>query len=382
VKKRLLISNQYFYPGYKAGGPIRSLLNLINLLDSSYEIYIYTTNSDLDGEAYQNITPDQWVEYPLNTSKNQVKVFYSAMPLSLHGLLKLIKEINPTHIYANSFFDWHFSIKFQILNFLKLMPIPLIIAPRGELQPESLMISKIKKMVYMNLFTKFIINRNLVFQATNTNELQTFSHLVSKSFMIKKADDTPLQPLKMLQTTIPSETLKLCFVGRVSPIKNLDYAINILSKIPDINIQFRILGAIDDKAYWNQCLQQLKQLPSNIQWLEPVSGNSEWLLQQLANCDLLFFPTKSESFGHVIAESLTVGTPVLISDQTPWQDLEQLGIGWSLPLDDPNQFINSIRSFHQTETKLKLEQRRKAFTYMQQRFNKVELAKQYDELFQ
>jgi hypothetical protein len=40
----------------------------------------------------------------------------------------------------------------------------------------------------------------------------------------------------------------------------------------------------------------------------------------------------------VICEALVSGCPVLISDQTPWRDLEALEVGWDLPLSEPKRF--------------------------------------------
>ncbi len=50
---------------------------------------------------------------------------------------------------------------------------------------------------------------------------------------------------------------------------------------------------------------------------------------------LLFLPTRSENFGHVILEALAAGCPVLLSDRTPWRNLARAGVGWDLPLDRP-----------------------------------------------
>ena len=55
----------------------------------------------------------------------------------------------------------------------------------------------------------------------------------------------------------------------------------------------------------------------------------------MAANDLFFLPTRGENFGHVIAEALSVGTPVLISDQTPWRKLAAVGLGHDLPLAVP-----------------------------------------------
>ena len=48
--------------------------------------------------------------------------------------------------------------------------------------------------------------------------------------------------------------------------------------------------------------------------------------------DLFVFPTLGENFGHVIYESLMCGTPVLVSDNTPWLP-DKKGALTVLPLD-------------------------------------------------
>jgi len=60
--------------------------------------------------------------------------------------------------------------------------------------------------------------------------------------------------------------------------------------------------------------------------------------QTLAAYHLFLLPTRGENFGHAILEALSAGCPVLISDQTPWRGLESSGIGWALPLTEPERF--------------------------------------------
>ena len=68
----------------------------------------------------------------------------------------------------------------------------------------------------------------------------------------------------------------------------------------------------------------------------------EEVARELAGHDLFFLPTWGENFGHVIHEALAAGLPVLISDKTPWRNLEDQGVGWDLPLDAPEKFRRVI----------------------------------------
>ena len=51
---------------------------------------------------------------------------------------------------------------------------------------------------------------------------------------------------------------------------------------------------------------------------------------------------RGENFGHVIHEALRAGLPLIISDKTPWQQLEEKGVGWALPLNNPGAFAKRI----------------------------------------
>ena len=62
----------------------------------------------------------------------------------------------------------------------------------------------------------------------------------------------------------------------------------------------------------------------------------------LAEYDLFLLPTRGENFGYAIFDALEVGLPVMLSDLTPWQDLERIGAGWSLPLAEPDRFAAAI----------------------------------------
>jgi len=57
-----------------------------------------------------------------------------------------------------------------------------------------------------------------------------------------------------------------------------------------------------------------------------------------AEHNLFLFPTLGENFGHVICEALSAGCPVLISDQTPWRNLQKEGVGWDIPLAETERF--------------------------------------------
>ncbi|MBI9061941.1 MAG: hypothetical protein JEZ14_08115 [Marinilabiliaceae bacterium] len=45
-KKKILIFIDWFLPGYKAGGPVRSMANMVEYLMEEYDFFIVTRNTD------------------------------------------------------------------------------------------------------------------------------------------------------------------------------------------------------------------------------------------------------------------------------------------------------------------------------------------------
>ena len=110
----------------------------------------------------------------------------------------------------------------------------------------------------------------------------------------------------------------------------------------NVPINFTIYGPKEVPSYWSTCEELIAALPDNIKVdiygpVDPFSVRT-----MLAKHDLFLLPTKGENYGHVIYEALSVGLPVLISDQTPWKDLRENNVGWECPLDSLSAFANKI----------------------------------------
>ncbi|MBZ5586525.1 MAG: glycosyltransferase, partial [Acidobacteriia bacterium] len=103
-------------------------------------------------------------------------------------------------------------------------------------------------------------------------------------------------------------------------------------------VDFDIYGPIEDGSYWQECQNLIGRLPTNIQVQYKGMIPHRQVYTALSRYDLFLFPTLGENFGHVIAEALLAGCPVLISDQTPWLGLEGMGVGWDRPVSEPARF--------------------------------------------
>ena len=135
---------------------------------------------------------------------------------------------------------------------------------------------------------------------------------------------------------------KLIFLSRIHPKKNLLQAIKCLKNISGA-ITFDIYGSLEDKAYWELCQNEIKELPVNVTVNYCGLVTHDDVHRTFSNYDAFLFPTFSENYGHVIIEALVTGCPVIISDKTPWNDLEAAGAGWVCQLEDIPAFGKAVQ---------------------------------------
>lgn len=341
--KKILVFNGYYIPGYKAGGPIRTLANMVERLGEFFSFKVVTRDRDSgDREPYAGISKSSW------NKVGQAHVRYVDLTYSSFSeLQQIIQESNPDIIYLNSFFDSTFTQKVLLLRKLGRLPnVPIILAPRGEFSEGALAIKKNKKKAYIFLARLTGFYKNITWHASSVLEkkdIQKVFHGVQHKNIHIALNLAPKFNKNSLnqEKTKEIDKLKVVFLSRISPMKNLDYALRVLSKVRK-QIDFTIYGPKGDPTYWDECKKLLTNLPENISvnWQGVVVHQD--INKTLSEHHLFFLPTRGENYGHVINEALSAGLPVLISDQTPWEGLESAGAGWALPLDSPEVFIQQI----------------------------------------
>lgn len=345
-KSTILAFVPYYLPGYKSGGPTRSIANLVEQLGDNLDFRIVTTDRDfLDTEPYRNVVIDEW------NHVGKATVFYtSPQNRSLKNITRLIQETQYNALYLNSFFNRTFTIYPLLARRMRRIPErPVILAPRGEFAPGALALGYLKKRAYIACAKMTGICSNITWQASGEHEAADIRRELGAT-----AGRIIVAPVFPSVTTNPENRtsfagrasgnpLRICFLSRISRMKNLDYALRVLAGV-SIPVEFDIYGTTEDICYWHECLHLMKKLPGNVTICYRGVIDHAQIPPVFAGYDLLFLPTRGESFGHVIHEALSAGLPVLISDQTPWRNLTSLGVGWDLPLNSPEEFRAAIES--------------------------------------
>ena len=333
----LLLTNHYL-PGYKAGGPIRALSNVVEQLGGEYAFKVVTKDRDFkDRTAYVGVAIDTWDR----VAKAKVR-YLSPASQSFAKLRRLLCETDYDVLYLNSFFSLSLTTKPLLLRRLGMVPRrPLIVAPRGEFSANALKLKNLKKRLYLLIAKLLGLYGGVLWQASSEYEAADIRREFDRNVNIRIAPDlvAPLATVGQKSrppTKVPG-TLHIVLLSRISRMKNLDGILGMLHGLKG-EISFNIYGPLEDTAYWAECQEIIRSLPENVTVAYRGAVPPEEVGRVIAEHELFLLPTLGESFGHVIFESLAVGCPVLISDRTPWRGLEEVGVGWDVPLDDVARF--------------------------------------------
>ena len=157
---------------------------------------------------------------------------------------------------------------------------------------------------------------------------------------------------KNLDRFLDSKILKLVFISRIARKKNLKFALEILESYSGSKkIVFDIYGTQEDEKYWNECNDVIKRMDNNVTVAYKKSLKPIEVPSILSQYHVFFLPTKNENFGHAIVEAMQNGVIPLISDQTPWDNLENYNAGYSLPLSNKILFMEAIYNLCQLPSK-------------------------------
>jgi glycosyltransferase involved in cell wall biosynthesis len=337
--KKLLILVDWFAPGYKAGGPIQSCVNICAALKDSYQIYVLTTDTDHgETKSYAGIKSNEWL-YNESLGAN---IFYIQKPkFKAAQLAAQIKQVDADFIYLNHLFSPYFVVYPLWLKWMNKIRGKVIVCPRGALYDSALFLKYYKKKPLLNVYKWTGMHRKVTFHATNEREQEAIEKYFPGSNILV-ADNLPDANQKAFESCVKeSGTLNCIFIARIVPIKNLLFLLQVLQQVK-ATLSLTIVGPIEDTAYWENCKVAIQNLPVNITVEYAGSILKNELPALIQQHHLFVLPTTGENFGHAIFEALLSGRPVLISDQTPWLQLEEKKIGWDLTLADPKKFTAVI----------------------------------------
>ncbi len=383
--KKVLFFADWYLPGRNGGGAVTALANLVELLGDEFAFYVFTRDRDsTDAKPYAGVPLDRWV------SVGRAQVLYTS-DLSFRNIRRRMRELSPNVVYLGSFFS-RLTVKPLLLRRLGLLPAsPVVLAPRGEFGSGALTLKRLRKWVYFKVALPIGLCRELLWHATSELEeeqirLRIFRNSMGTIANVRVAHTVPSPRLFERSTSI-SKSEKRCgkcrfvFLSRIARNKNLRFALDLLASTSG-QVDFDIYGPIDDATYWAECSARIQTLPPNVRvtYFGPIAY--EAVPNTLGACDFLLLPTLGENFGYVIFEALSAGSPVIISDQSPWRNLQAVGVGWDISLSQRDAWQSAVRKCVEMDGDRYSAMSERARSFMHEWAASIDFREEHRALFQ
>jgi len=338
--KKVMIFVAGYLPGYKSGGPVRSVSNMVKAMGNVYDFYIICADRDIgDTKKYSNINIEAW------NFVDGAKVFY--VRSGFNGWLQILKILFSSKGFHKISFNSFFSIKFSFFPFIISRFLhdaeTIIVASRGEFSEGALSLKSTKKKFFIYFIKLFGFYRNIVWHASTDIEKMDIVKIFGKYANVKIAENIPTIPdFVQLYTRDVADSFRVIWISRICRMKNLLGALKIMA-MTENKYNFDIYGPVEDEGYWRECRDFIdKNMPDNICVRYKGLLNRNAVADCFGKYDAFLFPTFGENYGHVIAEALLSGIPVLLSDRTPWLRLGIDGVGQVFSLSEASRFSETL----------------------------------------
>ena len=329
-----------FWPGNDSSGPNQSFKALASALGDQFEFRLVARDRPTGPDQAAPPATTQWKDLGF------AQAHYCPIgPFGAKGLRALIQQTPHDVLWLNSIFDREFSLPALAMRRLGLIEAkPTLLSPRGEFGAGALSLKSSKKRLFLDAARRLRLWRGVTLHATSEAEARDMAAGMPgvSPMMVAPNIRLPLEAASLAPSA--DGALRLSFVGRIVPVKQLDFALTILSRVR-ARVNFDIFGPAEDAAYWKRCQDLIAALPSNVRVHWHGETSNEGVVAAMGRTDLFFLPTAGENFGHAIFEALSTGTPALISDQTPWRELANARAGWDLPLAEADDWVDTIDAF-------------------------------------
>ena len=306
----VLVAIDWYLPAYRAGGPIRSIANLVAALGEDIDFRIVCGHRDLGAKEDLPVQTGVWQD--LGPARVQ---YLHPRDWTFAHWQRILKEVEPDRLYLNSLYSGPFSrLPWKVARSLG---VPTTLAPRGMLGKGALSIKPWRKKAWLRLQQLTGRYADITWHASTEQERGEIQRWFPHA-QIRVALNLPV-PFDPLPLPEDDGTLHLLSVGRVHPIKNYALGVDLAKSLAAAgrNVHYRIVGPIEDRTV-AQALQQSAE-GFTLELLGPTPPTK--VRQHFAEAHLILVPSFNENYGHAVAEAVACGRPVIVSDQTVWSTM-------------------------------------------------------------
>ena len=263
---------------------------------------------------------------------------------------------------------------------------PYLITPHGMLYPAAVKRSYWKKWPLLQLFFHTDIVNADCFHATCRQEMEHIRNFgyAGPIAIIPNPTVFPdfLDEIAQQKVAIMSQKRvnRFGFLGRLHPVKKIENLLYAIASLPDKHDCELIIMGKGDPDYEQFLRNEVTRLRlMNVTFRGFVSGREKY--EELVRLSGLFVPSDFENFGMIVTEALSVGTPVMASLGTPWEDLNTYKCGWWVDRD-PDSIAHVMEQIMHMPAEQLLEMGLRGRHLVMEKFAASQVARQMYELYE
>ena len=298
-------------------------------------MYVSTTNANgrsrLDVETSSFVKKDEnlFVRYYHEQIINKFSIDF------IFGVWSDIKKGDVIYIQ----YLFHYTVFFGLL-FSFLLRKKVVLSARGSLSSWGLNYKhRWKKKIWLTCFISPFI-KNIIWQASSYVEVNDIKSRFKNAYVLVVNDGVDFKSFQNIKSLSVCELVNrftesqfkvvsevFFSMGRLHEIKAFDIMIDAFYLFLQKNPDAKLLIAGPDDGFRGVLMKKIIEydLLESVFLIGSVEHEDKCLL--LSNSSAFVLPSHFESFGIVVVEALASGLPVIVSNNTPWRDIEKNKFG-------------------------------------------------------
>jgi glycosyltransferase involved in cell wall biosynthesis len=296
-----------------------------------------------DGGSYTAVSE---LAYALNKKKGLIaKIFHNNNNNNIFNSSNykiIVRNYDIIHIFG----IWS-PFLYLVFHCAKKLGKKVIISPIGYLEPWSLAQSRIKKKIAWHLYQKKMLLKSDCVHVTSSQE---FESIVKLNFNPKNIILLPHGNLEIIYSDLKRTENKdnnkkvMLFFSRIHKKKGLLELVEAWNILKPQKWKLDITGPTSDINYKNIIKKKISKyhLNDDVFFSEPVFDKYS-KQSKIVNSDVVILPSKNENFAFSVCEAMSLGSVILTSKETPWEEINEMEAGFCINLNSVGNIVNALR---------------------------------------
>lgn len=313
------------------GGPFRSVSGLAKAVTATGTTTVRVVGG-CRSLARWNEDQHEWLPIVVAATQGRGLAAAAAMAIDVYRAVAAARAGGrPAVVHASGLWD-HGSL--AVDHARRAIGFPLVISPRGMLEPWALNHRRLRKRAAMLLWQRRQLARADMLHATSAQECDSIRRLGLRNpvCVIPNGIELPPGGLTAGQQSgsLDAGRQRRClFLSRLHPKKGLPMLLEAWARVKPAGWILEIAGNAES-SHDREIKQRIRSLGlDTVRLVGEQAGDAKWRF--LSTGDLFVLPSYSENFGIAVAEAMAMGLPVITTHGTPWAAVQQQGIGWWVP---------------------------------------------------